>query len=122
MDCVVCKAPGMCVCPSGWYNWTLSQIVRRQMKWSRKTFGEGKRTKGVIAHIKKELAEIENAPLDLEEWVDVMILAIEGAWRTGAHPDEITAALHRKTEKNANRKWPDWRERGEDEAIEHIKE
>jgi hypothetical protein len=37
-----------------------------------------------IKHIKKELDdEIAHDPLDLGEWIDVIILGLDGAWRTG---------------------------------------
>lgn len=121
MYCIVCKAPGMCVCPSWWYSITLPEIISKQCAWSRMAFGEGRRTKGIIEHIKKELVEIEKDPDNIEEWIDVVILALDGAWRTGAHFDLITATLHQKMDKNALRNWPDWRECSEDQAIEHIK-
>ena len=89
--------------------------------WSEKTFGPGDRTKGVIDHIRKELAEIEAAPGDLEEWIDVIILAFDGAWRSGASPLQIVEALIAKQAKNEARTWPDWRSLPTDVAIEHIR-
>lgn len=96
--------------------------LRRQRRWSKKTFGPGVRTQGVIEHIRKELIEIEQNPKDTEEWIDVVILALDGAWRTGALPQEIIAVLAAKQHKNENRRWPDWRESSEEHAIEHIRE
>ena len=58
-------------------------MIKRQWLWSRDTFGNGRRTGGVIQHIRKELNEIEQKPDDLEEWVDVIILALDGFWRHG---------------------------------------
>jgi hypothetical protein len=94
--------------------------LSRQINWSRETFGPGQRTQGVINHIRSELTEIEAHPTDLSEWIDVMILAIDGAWRNaGATPEMIAEALAAKQVKNENRTWPDWRQFGEDQAIEH---
>lgn len=93
----------------------------RQMNWSGNTFGLGLRTKGITDHIRKELLEIEADPLDLKEWVDVIILAFDGAWRTGAEPQEIIDAIIAKQEANEVRQWPDWRKFTENEAIEHIR-
>ena len=95
--------------------------IYKQKRWSEKTFGLGPRTKGVLDHIRKELLEIEAEPLDLSEWVDVIILALDGAWRTGASPQEIINAVIDKQIKNENRTWPDWKLFSEDEAIEHIR-
>ena len=94
--------------------------LERQIEWSRATFGPGKRTKGVIAHIRKETKEVEDKPEDVSEWIDIMVLAFDGAWRnTGLEPWQILQAYHEKMEKNYSREWPDWRGRSEDEAIEH---
>lgn len=93
--------------------------LRRQHEWSERTFGPGHRTAGVIDHIRKELREIEESPLDLSEWIDVAILALDGAWRSGASPEEIASALLTKQAKNEARTWPDWRTQRADKAIEH---
>src|SRR5690606_32867885 len=93
----------------------------RQRAFSRATFGPGVRTKGVCDHIRKELAEVEADPHSLEEWVDVILLALDGAWRCGADPEEIAAAIKRKQGRNEERRWPDWRTMSPDKAIEHIR-
>lgn len=94
----------------------------RQRRWSAETFGPGKRAQGVVDHIRKELVEIEAAPQDLEEWIDVVILALDGAWREGHSPEAIAATLAAKQEKNEGRKWPDWLTAAPGKAIEHIRE
>ena len=95
------------------------QHLQRQRAWSIKTFGPGLRTEGVVDHIRKELNEILAAPNDLEEWIDVVILALDGAWRTGATPEQIIVQLQEKQQKNEKRKWPDWRSAEQGKAIEH---
>jgi hypothetical protein len=75
----------------------------------------------VVDHIRKELKEIESEPLDLDEWIDVMILAADGAWRTGASPDQIEAQYLDKLRRNMARTWPDWRTADTDKAIEHVR-
>lgn len=96
--------------------------LERQIRWSRNTFGPGRRTKGVIDRIRKELIEVEADPFDVGEWVDVIILALDGAWRHGAQPQEIIDALRAKQARNELRSWPDWRTASEDHAIEHVRE
>lgn len=95
--------------------------IDRQRKFSYKTYGPGGRDNGIVDHIRKELVEIEEAPEDLEEWVDVIILAIDGAWRAGFGPQEIIDAIVAKQLKNENRQWPDWRTAEPGKAIEHIR-
>ncbi len=96
--------------------------LAEQKLWSELTFGPGKRTKGIISHIFSELLEIEETPDDLYEWVDVIILAFDGAWRAGYEPQDIIDAIKTKQAKNETRIWPDWRAHGQDEAILHVKE
>lgn len=100
-------------------NFSLYRYLHREREWSGKTFGPGPRTQGVIDHIRKELIEIEADPTDVMEWIDVVILALDGAWRAGAWPDQIIAALVAKQTKNEGRKWPDWRTSDPNKAIEH---
>lgn len=95
--------------------------LEHQREWSRQTFGPGDRTAGVIDHIQKELREIEADPADISEWIDVVILALDGAWRAGHAPQQIVDALVAKQAKNEARVWPDWRTAPTDKAIEHVK-
>lgn len=100
----------------------LVRHLHRQRDFSYRTFGPGPRTKGVIDHIRKELIEIEDAPLELEEWVDVILLALDGAWRAGYTPEDIADGIDGKQGRNEARTWPDWRTVGADKAIEHVRE
>ena len=93
--------------------------LERQRRWSTETFGPGTRLGGVLDHIGKELDEIRADPTDLGEWVDVLILAFDGAWRAGWEPQQIIDAIKAKQAKNEARTWPDWRTMSADQAIEH---
>jgi hypothetical protein len=99
--------------------WDLIAHLYRQRAFSEQSFGPGVRTAGVCDHIRKELMEVEAKPHDLSEWVDVILLALDGAWRAGYLPGEIVAAIDAKQTKNENRKWPDWRTADPNKAIEH---
>lgn len=105
--------------PIGTPGFDLHVHLQRQREFSERTFGPGPRTAGLIDHIRKELLEIEADPGDLAEWIDVAILALDGAWRTGASPQQIIDALVAKQVKNEGRTWPDWRTAPPDKAIEH---
>lgn len=99
---------------------SLESFLMVQRHWSAKTFGLGAgRWKGIVAHVEKELREIEQDHLDLDEWIDVIILGFDGAWRTGASNHAIITALFAKQAKNRRRRWIV----SEDESVpsEHYK-
>ncbi len=100
-------------------NFSLYAYLQRQRRFSEKTFGPGDRAKGVIDHIRKELIEVEADPKDLKEWIDVVTLALDGAWRAGFSPEQIIHQLNATLTRNENRVWPDWRTMPADKAIEH---
>lgn len=129
----------------------LEQHLMRQIAFSRATFGPGERTGGVIDHIRKELLEVEQAEanpfrlsdalypemLRAEEWVDVVILALDGLSRalvafhiaSGCDPEYVTECAAEgaarmivdKQGKNEMRDWPNWRDASPDKAIEHVR-
>lgn len=121
----------------------LREFLASKARWSYDTFGPGARTTGIIAHIRKELAEIEAQPFDLMEWIDVLMLAMDGFWRayiasiggagvmtpeewegfdqTDAEfaADEFIALLCKKDRINRAREWP--APTSEDEPMEHVR-
>lgn len=113
---------------------SFQQHYERQIAFSRATFGPGQRTQGVIDHIRKELTEVEKANAvsgdRAKEWVDVVILAMDGLWRELAYchgrniRTETTAEwavgqIREKLSTNELRNWPDWRTADPTKAIEH---
>lgn len=102
----------------------LIEFLDRQREFSLVTFGPGDatdRASGICDHIRKELDEILQDPMDLEEWIDVAILAFDGALRTGATSGHIVQALIAKQEKNETRAWPNWLTAEPGKAIEHVR-
>lgn len=102
-------------------SFSLAKHMARHIAFSERTFGPGMRTRGVCDHIRKELLEIEKDPRDVKEWVDVILLGLDGAWRTGATPEQIIDEIQRKQTKNEGRTWPDWRTAEPGKAIEHVR-
>ncbi len=111
----------------------LKQHLIRQMAFSHATFGPGTRTAGVIDHIRKELVEVEESGGSSAEWVDVVILALDGLTRQLAYcngyraqPDRVAetvcSMILGKQSKNEARDWPDWRIVLTDKAIEHVRD
>ncbi len=110
----------------------LKQHLLRQMAFGHATFGPGERMKGVIDHIRKELIEVEDANGDSAEWVDVVILALDGLTRrlaycngTRGDPEQVAEIACQmilgKQSRNESRDWPDWRTAEPNKAIEHVR-
>ena len=97
----------------------ITSYVTRQRTWSRQTFGPGRRTVGICQHIIKELFEIQSDPDDVREWIDVIILALDGFWRHGGKPEELAEMLESKQRVNFERAWPAMQP--EDQATEHLR-
>jgi hypothetical protein len=100
---------------------TFADYVHEQNAWSFKTFGPGGNVDGLVKHIEKELDEVRQAPEDLEEWIDIIILAMEGAGRSGYSPQDVETMLAHKLKKNRKRQWPDKKDIKPGQPIEHIK-
>lgn len=83
----------------------LKTFLDEQKEWSERVFGPGNRTLGVIKHIRLELNEIEENPIDLLEWIDVVLLSLDGAWRAGYTSKQIIDALIEKSAINRARKY-----------------
>lgn len=97
-------------------------FLARKNAWSIRTFGPGDgrdRVEGLADHITKELDELRASPNDVEEWIDVAFLALDGAYRAGADPRTVAVTLEAKLAKNQGRRWPDWRTVPAGKAIEH---
>lgn len=111
----------------------LEQHLVRQMAWSRATFGPGARTEGVLDHMTKEMKEVRDARGAADEWVDLVILALDGLtrqlwWAADGQVRAETIAetacnmIRGKQSRNEMRDWPDWRTMPADKAIEHVRE
>ncbi len=108
--------------PSAPFDYDLVAHLDRQRAFSVKAFGPGARAEGISDHIRKELAEVAAAPEDLSEWIDIVLLGFDGAWRAGHSSVAIAGALAGKLAKNERRDWPDWRTADPNKAIEHNRE
>ena len=100
----------------------LHDHLDRQWEHAQRAFGPRVDVARNIAHIRKELREIEHEPDSLEEWMDVALLAFDGALRaSGGDVGAVVSALDGKLEKNRARRWPDWRTVPPGAPIHHLK-
>lgn len=80
-------------------------FIDDKYKWSCKTFGSAKRVRGLVKHIRSELKEVLAKPSDIYEWVDIVLLALDGMSRQGFSGEEIIAAIIDKQDINTKRTW-----------------
>jgi len=96
----------------------LDDFIDRYTLWSQQAIGPGQRTEGVLRHIEKEVQEVRENPDDLEEWIDLINLAIDGATRRGFSSKDIIKGLLDKFMKLQDRKF---NQVSEDQPCEHIR-
>lgn len=110
----------------------LKQHLVRQMVFSRATFGPGERMNGVLDHMGKEIEEVRASGGESSEWVDLVILALDGLtrrlWASSDYrktadevADEACRIIVGKQAKNERRDWPNWRSADPTKAIEHVR-
>jgi len=78
----------------------LREYIQKHIGWSLSIFGEGRRTDELLAHIEEEIAGVRANPTDVFEWIGIIILALDGAWRAGNSPIKIVSALNEKQTAN----------------------
>ena len=102
----------------------IADFFDAKVAWSIATFGPGDRAAGLIAHIDDEIhREIAANPADIGEWIDVILLAMDGAARcAGADGTEFARALVERHERNTRRRWPPPGSVPADEPTNHIEE
>lgn len=101
---------------------SLSEYVKKHNFWSRNSFGVHSDPRGLIKHIIKECDEVLEDPTDGEEWVDIIILAIDGFNRCANEAtcdNALEYVLQVKQQKNMTRSWPKNADPGE--PVEHIR-
>lgn len=103
---------------------SFDDYLRRHLEWGHATFGspaDGRGPLGPLNHIEKEIVEIKEDPTDLKEWIDLIILGIDGFLRAGGKLTMLLPMLFQKQATNALRNWPDWRGMDPTKAIEHVR-
>lgn len=110
----------------------LREHLMRQMAFSHQAFGPGERTHGILDHMRKEMKEVADANGEASEWVDLVLLSLDGltrrlAYVNGERGDPFRVAetacrmIQAQQSRNEARTWPDWRTIPKNKAIEHIR-
>jgi hypothetical protein len=89
-------------------------------KWSQETFGSDtdRDWTGPLAHLGKELREIEEQPFSRDEWADALLLLLDGSRRAGFTATGLLLAAEYKLTVNKNRAW---QSPNDDGSVEHVR-
>lgn len=94
-------------------------FIERKREHSSRVFGN-QSYEGALDHLILEISEIRDAPGDVTEWADALLLALDGAWRAGHEPQAIIDAVHNKQVRNEVRTWQ--KPADPTKAIKHVAE
>ena len=86
--------------------------------WTEKQF-PSRNMRSILNHLRKEIAELEEAPDDIMEFADCFMLLFDAASYQGLHMSDIWRAMGEKLEINKARKWGKPNSEG---FVEHIKQ
>ena len=98
-------------------DWNL--IQRMVTDFANEKFGDPENPLPPLHHLKGEVDELIENPIDLLEYADCMILLIQSALKVGYNMDVLFYAIQTKHAMNKKRKWGEPDENG---VVQHIKE
>lgn len=95
-------------------------LAAEHAEWSQATFGADSERdwRGPLAHLRKEIDEIESDPHDAEEWADGLLLLLDGARRAGVDADTLIVTAIYKLDVNKRRIW---QKPNADGSVEHVR-
>ena len=86
--------------------------------WADSAFGKDRKPESILHHLKKEIDELIQEPMSLEEYADIGILWLNAADKAGYKIDDLYFAMVGKMWVNKTRKWGRADENG---VIEHLR-
>jgi len=89
----------------------VSNFQQLHAAWAMKTFPE-ETLEEVLDHLRVEINEAQDAPLDVIEWADCYMLLQYACYRSGHSMSEVRAAAREKHQINLKRNWPGKNEKG----------
>ena len=96
------------------------KLAADHAEWSQSQFGSDleRDWTGPLAHMRKEIAEVEEQPFDRDEWADMLLLLLDASRRSGLNATGLILAAEYKLSINKNRIWGD---PNPDGSVEHIR-
>lgn len=98
----------------------LLKVIVEAAHFSNKTFGDEfeRGPEGPINHLKKEVDELLECPLDRHEYADCFLLLVDAYRRAGGNIYDLLKAVEEKIKINKSREWGEPDEYG---VINHKK-
>ncbi len=99
----------------------LQRIATEQAEWSQATFGSDQQRgpTGALLHLEKEAREALEAPDDVTEFADCLLLILDASRRAGFDTAYLLEETYAKLQICKQRKWP---KPDGDSPVEHIKD
>lgn len=96
-------------------------MFQSQQEWSRETFGppSERGPVGPLRHLAKESVEAAEAPNDIEEYADCLILILDATWRAGWTLRQLLHAVELKQHDNRARQWGP--QTDPNQPVEHVR-
>lgn len=98
----------------------MEDFWHRRNNWSELTFGNpaDRGPEGPLKHLRKEVSEGLDKPTDLMEYVDMLFLVFDAAWRAGFSYHDLLHGAFAKLAINKKRKWGTPTKDG---IVEHVR-
>lgn len=76
--------------------------IQNHIDWSKKARGDGCDTPALISDSRRQLDNILNLNIDdeFQRWIQIILLGLDGAWRSGADAQDIVSALQMAQNRN----------------------
>lgn len=99
----------------------LHRIATEQAEWSQATFGsdEERGPTGALLHLEKEAREALEAPDDVTEFADCLLLILDASRRAGFDAAYLLEQTYAKLQVCKQRKWP---KPDGDKPVEHVRD
>lgn len=101
---------------------SLDVLLMVKREWSLSVFGPDYTYGELLAHIRKEVAEVAANPNDTTEWIDIILLAMDGYWRANDRTSRAQNLMRDLAAKVEENKYRQWERSAPGEPMEHKRE
>lgn len=99
---------------------TLADLQIALGEWSDRTFGDHRDPRRTLRHLIREVQEAHDAPGDMQEYADILLLLLDASRRAGLTIREVEQAAWWKFDKDLQ--YRTWGEPDAEGVVEHVRE